>query len=140
VGPLPAFPLFAGLPGGPPPGWATVLVAVPLAAGILAGVAVARRRIPAEPWTVTLLAAALAGPVGGVLLAIAAVAAGGPLGTGRMATMGPSAWQVGLAAAAEITVAAVVGAGLTRGLADASATRGGGVRSARSDTGTPPLG
>jgi hypothetical protein len=141
VGPVPAFPLFAGLPGGSPPGWATLLVAVPLAAGILAGIAVARRRVHAEPWTVTLLAAALAGPVGGVLLAIAAVAAGGPLGQGRMASMGPSAWQVGLAATAEITVAALVGAGLTRAVAEArgAETRGDPAPPAHSGTGMPPL-
>ncbi|MDQ1656585.1 MAG: hypothetical protein QOD41_1668, partial [Cryptosporangiaceae bacterium] len=69
------------------------------------------------------------------------VAAGGPLGQGRMATMGPSAWQVGLAATAEITVAALVGAGLTRAVAEArgAETRGDPAPPAHSGTGMPPL-
>ncbi len=48
----------------------------------------------------------------GAVLARAAGFAGGPLGDGRLAAVGPSAWQVGIVAALEIGVAAAVTAGL----------------------------
>jgi hypothetical protein len=114
IGPLPAFPLFAALPSGPASGAGYALLAVPLVAGILAGVAAARRGADGEPWSATLLGAALTGPVAGCLLAIAAVAASGPLGGGRMATVGPSAWQLALVTAAEVTLAAVAAAAAVR--------------------------
>jgi hypothetical protein len=114
LGPLPAFPLLAGLPADRA---STVLLAVlgiPLVAGVLAGVAAARRRNDGERWAATLLGAALAGPVAGALLGAAAYAAGGPLGGGRLAAVGPSAWRVALVLAVEVTLFAVVGAALAR--------------------------
>jgi hypothetical protein len=50
----------------------------------------------------------LAGCVLGVLAAVA----GGPLGDGRLAAVGPSGWQVGAVAALEVGVAAAVTAGV----------------------------
>ena len=52
------------------------------------------------------------GVLTGTVLAVLAGFAGGPLGDGRLAAVGPSAWQVGIVAALEIGVAAAVTAGL----------------------------
>jgi hypothetical protein len=114
LGPLPAVPLLAGLPEGPLPGGMLWLLALPFVAGVLAGVRLARRG--AAGWRPLLGAAALTGPVAGVLVGVAALAAGGPLGGGRLAAVGPSAWQVALACTAGVTVAAVAGAAVHRGL------------------------
>ncbi|MDQ1675849.1 MAG: hypothetical protein QOC93_993 [Actinomycetota bacterium] len=114
LGPLPAVPLLAGLPDDPLAGGLMWLFVLPFAAGIVAGVRLARTGPPG--WRPLLGAAALTGPVAGLLVGLAAVAAGGPLGGGRLAAVGPSAWQVGLACAAWVAVAAVAGAAVHRGL------------------------
>ena len=99
LGPLPAFPLLAVLPGsGPAPRPALLLLLVPLAAGAVAGLTVVRGLPGLTParaagW------AALTGPVVGVAVALACVAASGPAGPGRLAETGPSPWLTGLAAA-----------------------------------------
>jgi hypothetical protein len=49
--------------------------------------------------------------VSGGVLALLAAASGGPLGNGRLAAVGPSAWQVGIVSTLEIGVAAAVTAG-----------------------------
>jgi hypothetical protein len=54
-----------------------------------------------------------------VLLGLLAAVSGGPLGDGRLAAVGPSAWQVGVVSALEIGV----GAALTAGLANYLASR-----------------
>ena len=59
-----------------------------------------------------LAAGAAAGCVTGAL----AVFSGGPLGTGRLAAIGPSGWQVALVAALEIGIAAAVTAGIANWL------------------------
>jgi hypothetical protein len=117
LGTMPAFPLLAALPVERPATWAIVLLGVPLVAGVLAGLLAARRRVPGEPWASTLVGAALAGPVAGVLLGVAAYAAGGPLGGGRLAAIGPSPWRVALVSTIEVTLFAVVGAASARILA-----------------------
>jgi hypothetical protein len=117
LGTMPAFPLLAALPVERPAAWATVLLGVPLVAGVLAGLLAARRRVPAEQWASTLVGAALAGPVAGALLGVAAYAAGGPLGSGRLAAVGPSPWRVALVSTIEVTLFAVVGAASARILA-----------------------
>jgi hypothetical protein len=114
LGPLPAFPLLAALPTERASGAVSLLLGVPLLAGVLAGIAAARRRGVGERWAVTLLGAALAGPVSGALLGLAAYAASGPLGAGRLASVGPSAWRVALVVAVEVGLFAVVGAALAR--------------------------
>jgi hypothetical protein len=48
---------------------------------------------------------------GGVLGVLAAFS-GGPLGDGRLAAVGPSAWQVGAVAALEIGIASAITAGI----------------------------
>jgi hypothetical protein len=106
LGPLPAFPLLATLPGsGSAPAPSLLLLLVPLAAGVVAGVHLARRARDLGPakaagW------AALAGPVAGVAAAFACWAASGPAGPGRLATAGPSPLVTGLAVAEWVAFAA----------------------------------
>jgi hypothetical protein len=106
LGPVPAFPLLAALPDGDHRGAVALLaLGAPLLGGVLAGLLVGRRcdggPLRAAGW------AAAAGCAAGALLAMLAALAGGPLGSGRMSALGPSPWQVGLAAAVEL---AAVGA------------------------------
>ncbi|MCG5469123.1 DUF6350 family protein [Micromonospora sp. LAH09] len=123
VGALPAVPLLAGLPRGPVDGIGALLLAVPVLAGMVAGCLLARRvarlvgpeRAP-QRWAEVLGPAALAGPVAGVLLGVAAAVSGGPLGAGRLAQVGPVGWQVGAVATAVIAVGALLGAAATRAL------------------------
>jgi hypothetical protein len=49
-----------------------------------------------------------AGAAAGALAGLAAAFAGGPLGDGRLAAVGPSGWQVGLVAVLEIGVTAAL--------------------------------
>jgi hypothetical protein len=117
VGPLPALPVLAGLPSGPATGFAGAVIAVPVLAGVAAGWLVARRRTrgaASVDWLSLLVAAVAAGPAAGVLAAVAAFASSGGLGTGRLATLGPVGWRVGLFAAAAIGVGALLGASIGR--------------------------
>ncbi len=114
IGLVPAFPLFAALPSERASDLVSLLLGVPLVAGLLAGVAAARRRADGERWASTLLTAALSGPVAGAIIGLAAFIAGGPLGDGRLAAVGPSPWRVALVAGVEVTLFAVVGAALVR--------------------------
>ncbi|MFF0151306.1 DUF6350 family protein [Micromonospora sp. NPDC005203] len=128
VGALPAVPLLAGLPRGPVDGLGALLLAVPVLAGMVAGWLLARRvarlagpeRAP-QRWAEVLVPAALAGPVAGVLLGVAAAVSGGSLGAGRLALVGPVGWQVGAVAAGVIAVGALLGAAATRALTRAPA-------------------
>ncbi|WP_406072778.1 DUF6350 family protein [Micromonospora sp. NBC_01638] len=131
VGALPAVPLLAGLPRGPVDGFGALLLAVPVLAGMVAGWLLARRvarlagpeRAP-QRWAELLAPAALAGPVAGVLLGVAAAVSGGSLGAGRLAQVGPVGWQVGAVAAGVIAVGALLGAAATRMLTRAPAPEG----------------
>src|ERR1022692_2172245 len=99
-------------PHGSGPPWLTVLLlAAPYLAGAVGGLLVVR----IAP-TMVLEAAPIrgfcSGALAGVVLGVLAAFAGGPLGDGRMAAVGPSAWQVTVVAALEIGIAAAVTAGL----------------------------
>ncbi len=97
LGPVPAVPLLAALPASGVPGWVGVLVmGVPLAAGALAGRIVHRELADRGAWRVA-LAAAATGPATGAVWAVLAWCSGGPAGGDRLADVGPSPWQVGLA-------------------------------------------
>jgi hypothetical protein len=108
VGALPAIPLLAAVPA-QPPGPARLLLVVPLLVGGAVGLLVARRHPTLAPRAAAALAAT-AGGLGGAALAVAAWAAGGPLGPGRLATVGPSPWRVGVYAAVELAVPAALAA------------------------------
>ncbi|MGW9376802.1 cell division protein PerM [Streptomyces albidoflavus] len=114
---LPPFPLLAAFPPdgpGTPLTWACA--AIPVVAGITAGWFTGRAAAPDRsfgtggtgtggappPWpaSVTAGTAALAALVAGLVCAGAARAAGGPLGTGRLAELGPVWWAAGGAALA----------------------------------------
>ncbi len=113
LGEVPAFPLLAALPSGPVPVWLGVLaLAVPVLAGAFGGLLLARR-LTCGPGRAALEGLAL-GPCVGLALALLAWLSGGPLGGGRMAQVGPSPWQVGLAAALEIGLAAAAAACVVR--------------------------
>jgi hypothetical protein len=125
VGAVPAVPLTAGLPAGPLDGPAALVLCAPLLAGAAAGWLLARRLWAAARtrraamtsttgwWPRLFLAAALAGPVAGVLLGLAALASGGPLGDGRLADIGPVGWQVAAVSSGVLASGTLAGAGIS---------------------------
>jgi Family of unknown function (DUF6350) len=113
LGPVPVFPMLAAIPSESRPGgpaWLPVAVlALPYLAGVFAGVVTVRIAptpvIEAAPlWGFT------AGTAAGVLAGLAAAFAGGPLGDGRLSTVGPSGFRVGLVAILEIGITAALAA------------------------------
>jgi len=114
LGALPAFPMLAALPSGARaagPGWVPLVVlAVPYLAGMFGGLVTVRiaptPTIEAAPFW-----GFVTGAAAGVLAGLAAAFSGGPLGDGHLAAVGPSGWQVGLAATLEIGVTAALTAG-----------------------------
>ncbi len=116
LGPVPAFPLLAALPSGTSPAPETwPLVAAPLLAGVLAGV-MAGRAAGVSGRRAAVRLAGWTGLAVGVALAVLAGLAGGPLGAGRLAAVGPSPWQLGGAAGIEVAVlAALTALVVTRG-------------------------
>jgi hypothetical protein len=111
LGALPVFPMLAALPSGPRsagPAWMTVLIlATPYLAGVFAGI-VTVRVTPTPVIEAAALWGFAAGAATGALAGLAAAFAGGPLGDGRLATVGPSGWQVGLVATLQIGVTAAL--------------------------------
>ena len=97
VGQLPALPMLAALPGPHPPG--LIVIAVPIVCGAIAGAIVRRDAVSLGG---TCARALGAGACAGTLAGLLAALAGGPAGPGRMLTVGPCAWQVGLLLAAEV--------------------------------------
>jgi hypothetical protein len=141
LGALPAVPALAGLPSRPASSSASLLLGVPLAAGMTAGWLLARRRLraaagPPSSGRLTagsaslrrlaaeagvglgelIGAAALAAPVAGLVLALAAFASGGPLGGGRLAAMGPAIWSTAGIGAALVGAGALLAATSTKAL------------------------
>ncbi len=116
VGITPAVPLLAGLPTGHPPGWAPVVLLLPVLSGVL-GVLVAVRWMEdgtaaRTGWLgITGLGCASA-TIAGTGVALLAVLSGGPVTAGRLTTVGPSAWQAGLAATGLVGLGALASGGL----------------------------
>jgi Family of unknown function (DUF6350) len=116
LGALPAVPLLAALPAnGAPPMFARLALIAPIGAGLLAGWLLARSRAqtPNEsgPWwerqrLTDGVWGLAAGAVAGLVMGILAWLSGGPLGPGRVAQLGPSAWHVGIAVTFEVGVLA----------------------------------
>jgi hypothetical protein len=112
LGPIPAIPVLGALPSSDP-AFGLVGLLVPIVAGFLAGALLrpgfsrALSGIPSVRWIVA--AGAGIGIVGGLALGLLAAAASGSAGPGRLAEVGPDALSVGLWAALEIGVAAIIG-------------------------------
>lgn len=107
LGVVPAFPVLAALPDeGATPGWLVVLLAVPALAAAL-GVASSLR----TPLALDLAAlrGAGAGFLAGVLVTVLVGAAGGPLGTGRMADIGAPVAEVLVFATGLMSVGGALG-------------------------------
>ncbi len=119
LGPVPVFPLLAALPSGGRPGgpaWVPVAVlALPYLAGLFAGI-VTVRIAPTPVMEAAPLWGFAAGTAAGALAGLGAAFAGGPLGDGRLATVGPSGFAVGLVAILEIGVTAALSAAATNWL------------------------
>lgn len=108
LGAVPAFPLLAALPGDrATPGWAIGLLAVPVVVGAV-GAVLAQRAYGVTAYD----SAALRGFGGGfgaaLLTTIAIAAAGGPMGTGRMADIGASTSEVFVAAVMSMSLGGLV--------------------------------
>jgi len=112
---LPALPLLAALPPGQHPvmpGWLEpTVLALPYLAGGIGGLLLVRAA-PALTLDEAPVWGLVSGVVSGLVLALLAAASGGPLGEGRLAAVGPSAWEVGIVSALEIGVSAAVVAGI----------------------------
>jgi hypothetical protein len=113
LGAVPIFPMLAALPAGSRPGgpgWVPIAVlALPYLAGIFAGI-VTVRIAPTPVIEAAALWGFAAGTAAGLLTGLGAAFAGGPLGSGRLASVGPSGLQVGLVAILEIGITAAVSA------------------------------
>ncbi|MDQ1704763.1 MAG: hypothetical protein QOF18_1129 [Frankiaceae bacterium] len=109
AGSLPALPLMSAVPRGPAPlAVELVGIVVLVVAGIVAAWIVAR----AELALVRSMGLALgAGAAAGLLAAVLAAFAAGPAGPGRLAVVGTSPWQTGLAVAGEVAIVACGAAG-----------------------------
>ncbi len=119
LGQLPSFPLLAALPPGlhsaAPPWLTLVVLAVPYAAGCVAGLLVIRAA-PTPALEMAPLWGLACGAAVGAVLGVLAAFSGGPLGNGRLAAVGPSGWQVGAVAALEIGISSAVTAGIANWL------------------------
>src|SRR5579875_3539917 len=119
LGSLPALPMLAALPpglhSGVPPALAAATLAIPYLAGAAAGLLMVRGS-PALPVEAASLRGLACGLACGLSLGVLAAFAGGPLGDGRLAAIGPSPWQVGVSATLEVGVAAAITAGVANWL------------------------
>jgi hypothetical protein len=93
LGPLPVFPLFAALPDtGPTPGWTPWLMAVPIVVAAVA-TAWAQRSRPTTSWSEAAIRGCAGGITAGVVLGFLLARTGGAVGPGRMAHLGPFAFD-----------------------------------------------
>jgi hypothetical protein len=119
LGPLPMFPMLAAMPSGAHaslPVWVSVVMLVaPYLAGAFGGVLLVRAA-PSPAAEIAPLWGFACGAATGVVTGVLAAFSGGPLGSGRLAVVGPSGWQVGLVAILEVGVAAAVAAGIANWL------------------------
>jgi hypothetical protein len=118
IGPLPMFPLLAALPEtpqGPHPGasgpLSLAVLAIPYLAGAFGGLLTVRTA-PSPTVEAAPLWGLASGVIAGCVTGVLALFSGGPLGSGRLATVGPTGWQVALVAALEMGVAAAITAGI----------------------------
>ncbi|MFG1707204.1 DUF6350 family protein [Nonomuraea sp. M3C6] len=112
LGTVPSLPLLGALPeSGPVPAWMMAVIALPFAAGAVAGVMVARIS-PSPSYEAAPLWGFLTGVSAGGVAGLLAALSGGPIGGGRLSAIGPSPWEVALSVALEVGVAAGISAGV----------------------------
>lgn len=117
LGPLPAVPVLAALPApGALPGSALLALAVPLAAGAVAGTLVVRARGAGSGRWPAVLDTVLAGVLAGTAFAVLAWLSAGAVGPGRLAVAGPTPWLAGAAFGAQVTAGALVLVGVRAAL------------------------
>ena len=110
LGPLPLFPLLAALPdAGPTPGWTGWLMASPVLIAFVAA-ALAHRARPAATWDQAAIRGCAGGLVAGLLLGLLTTFAGGAVGPGRMADVGPFQVDVLLHAVTAFGIGGLLGA------------------------------
>jgi hypothetical protein len=114
LGAVPAFPMLAALPvgsGAAFPAWLGFFVlAMPYLAGVLAGL-MSVRISPTPFLEAAPLWGLLTGSLTGVVIGFLAKFSGGPLGAGRLASVGPAGAESGLVAVLEVGVTAALVAG-----------------------------
>ena len=114
LGAVPAFPMIAALPAGQkaafPPWLGFFVLVMPYLAGALAGL-VTIRIAPTPQLEAAPLWGLLTGSLAGVVIGFCAKFSGGPLGSGRLAAVGPVGAEVGLVAVLEVGVTAALVAG-----------------------------
>ena len=119
LGSLPLLPMLAALPTGAHsavPAWVSaVMLSVPYLAGAFGGLLTARAA-PTPAVELVPLWGFGCGVATAAATGLLAAFAGGPLGSGRLAAVGPSGWQIAVVAALEVGVAAAVTAGLANWL------------------------
>ncbi|GAB3992224.1 cell division protein PerM [Nocardioides marmoraquaticus] len=108
LGPVPAFPLLAALPDdGPAPAWLVGVLAVPGVAAVL-GAARAQRAYGVAARDSAALRGFGAGALAGVLMTVLCWLAGGPVGDGRLAVVGPPVAEVLVLAVGSMSIAGLV--------------------------------
>jgi hypothetical protein len=118
LGPLPLFPMLAALPTGATaiPAWVSAgVLALPYAAGVVGGILVARAA-PTPAVELAPLRGFACGVATGCVTGVLAAFSGGPMGSGRLAAVGPSGWQAAVVAVLEVGVSAAVATGLANWL------------------------
>ncbi len=128
LGPVPAFPLLAALPGdGPTPQWAMGLLAVPVVVAMI-GAGMAQRAYRVTAYDSAALRGFGCGCGAALITTLAIALAGGSMGTGRMADIGAPLGDVFVSAVAAMSLG-----GLAAGLATAWWQRRAAARTDRAD-------
>lgn len=116
LGPLPAVPIIGALPSpGAQPDWMSLVVLVPVLAGLVAGAVAARRR-PGAALTALAMDALGAGLAAGCGFLLLAWLASGPAGPGRLGMTGPVPWLAASVLAGEVLTGALAGTAAARTL------------------------
>jgi hypothetical protein len=113
-GTLPAFPLLGALPTGS--GADPLAVSAALATVLFAGIAAATLCDRAATWAERLWHVIGAALLAGVGMLVLGWLCGGAVGDGRLRTVGPSPWQLGLAVTGEVLVVGLAVLGLVAGV------------------------
>ncbi|MEP6481162.1 MAG: DUF6350 family protein [Rhodoglobus sp.] len=108
LGPVPAIPILGVLPAGQL-AFGFVGLLVPVVVGFFVGAVLGPALKPVVNGGLVVVAGIGVGVVGGVILGLLAWFSAGAAGPGRLADVGPNPWSVGLAAALELGVSAVIG-------------------------------